>query len=322
MTALPSKWPRIFVLTLNWNGKKWLGDCLDAILSMDYPNFETVVIDNGSTDGSVDYLQASYPFVHIIENHANLGYAHGFNKGLEYAFSQRGADFCLVMNNDTKIHKGALSALVKSALEMERAGFVTGKVYIHDRPDILQTVGHVDRSKIFCANDIGAGERDCGQHDSAVERAFMDDVFTLVCRQMYEDVGGYDPQFFLQCEELDWQWRAKKKGWRLYYTPHAKLWHYGSLSSGGGNGNATTLYFLRRNEILVMTLHAGLHKGIIFLVASTYNQARQIIAGFVKGGLGHKARIAGLLGTLAGVIWLLHRRPAKKIPGLVQWLAR
>ena len=319
MTPAASTWPQVYVLTLNWNGKRWLGECLDAILSMAYPSFQTVVIDNGSTDGSAEYVRVNYPTVHLLENGANLGYARGFNVGLRYSFEQRDADYCLVMNNDTKIDKKALSALVQVAESHDRVAFVTGKVYCYDRPNVLQTVGKVDQPVIIVAPDIGAQEEDCGQHDSVIERSFVDDVFSLVSRQLYADIGGYDEQFFLQCEEYDWQWRAKERGWHIFYTPYAKLWHHGSLTMGGGS-NAISSYFLARNLVVVMARHTRGRRFARFLLLSIYWRIRAFVAGLVGGTPRHRDRIAAGLGLAAGLLWLIFRKPATGIPRLIRSL--
>ncbi|MCI0475380.1 MAG: glycosyltransferase, partial [Anaerolineales bacterium] len=103
--------PRVFVVTLNWNGKKWLEDCFTSVLALDYENFQVVMADNGSTDGSVEFVRQKFPAVQIVETGGNLGYARGLNVGLEYA-AARGAEFFLIMNNDTVIDREALGALV------------------------------------------------------------------------------------------------------------------------------------------------------------------------------------------------------------------
>ena len=123
--------PKVFVLVLSYNGIKWLKGCLPSVIAMDYPNYETVVIDNGSSDGTQDFMRENFPQVQMVTLKPNRGYAGGFNAGLEYA-AEHGADFFLVMNNDTEIDSFALTALVEAAQAQERAGFVTGKVYFHD----------------------------------------------------------------------------------------------------------------------------------------------------------------------------------------------
>jgi GT2 family glycosyltransferase len=312
-------WPLVAVLTLNWNGRQWLGECVRSILALDYPNLMAVVIDNGSTDGSQEYVGSEFPTVHLIENGANLGYARGFNAGLEYGYAQ-GAEFFLIMNNDAVIDRSAAKELVQTALSEPAAGFVSGKVYWHERPDVLQTVGKRGDGVHWNGTHIGAGEVDHGQFDQVAERAFMDDIFTLVSRRLYEQVGGYDPQFFLQGEEFDWQVRAKRHGWRLYFTPHARLWHHGSLSMGG-RGSPTSEYFFVRNSVLVMARHAGLRRFIRFYLTI----ARAHLVGLLKviirrDAPNFRSRLAAVCGLFDGTLWLVHRKPATGVPDYIRRL--
>jgi len=224
-----------------------------SVLQCRYPDFEVVVIDNGSTDGSAVRIQQEFPEVKVVENGENLGYSRGFNAGLRYGFGERRADYCLVMNNDTVLDSRAIEALVEAAEAEPRAGFVTGKVYYFDKPDILQTVGKHEDPVFWNGRHIGYGERDGGQHDDSAERCFVDDIFTLVRREMFEETGGYDPTFFLQCEEYDWQARAKKLGWKIIYTPKAKLWHKESMTLG--KASPRKAFYDARNPMIVIMLH-------------------------------------------------------------------
>jgi GT2 family glycosyltransferase len=314
-----SKNPKVFVITLNWNGKKWLNDCLSSVLAMDYPNFEVVMVDNGSMDGSMDLVRDKFPQVHVVETGRNLGYARGFNAGLQYAAAQ-GAEYFLIMNNDTVIDSETLSALVKTALKEPKAGFVTGKIYYYDNPRILQTVGKKEDSIRWNGDHIGYGEEDTGQFEEVEERPFIDDIMTLVDSRVYDEVGGYDPQFFLQCEEFDWQVRAKKMGWKFYYTPKAKLWHRVSMSMGG-TGNAIGRYFDTRSHMVVIARHAGLWRFLKYYFWTCYKVSDSLLRGLVQFKWSKiRPRLAMWLGHVAGTLWLIHRRPAKSVPWVIRMI--
>ncbi len=312
--------PKVFVLILSYNGVKWLKDCLPSVLAMDYPNFETVVIDNGSSDHTQDFLREQFPRVHVVTLQPNRGYAGGFDAGLEYA-AERGADYFLVMNNDTEIGPHALTALVETAQSRDRAGFVTGKVYFYDRREVFQTVGKRDDPITWIGHHIGYEEKDEGQYDEPAERIFADDIYTLVNRKMYEEVGGYDPEFYLQCEEFDWQLRAKKAGWKIYYTPSAKLWHRGSASTGG-LGSPTVNYFLERSRLIIFAKHGSLIQYLRYAAWSSFRAVYRLIGSLVqRDAFKTRARIARLLGIAAGIWWLVTRRPATSVPQLIQRLS-
>jgi GT2 family glycosyltransferase len=311
-------WPRVTALTLNWNGRRWLGECVKSLLELDYPNYEVVVIDNGSTDGSQDYVRTDFPGVTLLENETNLGYARGFNVGLEYGY-RHGADYFLIMNNDAVIDRDALKALVQTAQERPAAGFVTGKVYWYDRRNVFQTVGKFEDPIYWSGRHIGWYETDVGQYEEVSERMFMDDIFTLVSRRLYEEIGGYDPQLFLQCEEFDWQARAKRQGWRLYFNPRAKLWHHGSLSMGGV-GSPTSEYFFVRNAIIVMARHAGWRRFARFYVVLVVSRLFVLATGTVRRAPTLRSRAGAVIGLLDGTLWLFHHRMATGVPDYVRRL--
>ncbi len=268
--------PLVYCLVLNYNGDGYVTECVDSILNSDYPEFRVVVIDNGSKDNSLERLKQKFNNKIItIENRVNLGYSEGFNIGLRYAFCQQGADFCLVINNDTKIHNSAVKELVRTALAHPEAGFVTGKVYFYDRPGVLQTVGKKADSVRYSGGHIGNKEEDTGQYDTECERFLADDVFTLVSRPLYEKLGGYNPLFFLESEEYEWQLRAKKSGFKIIYTPLAKVWHRQSMSIG--RDSALKAYYDARNPMLVLLLHTS---AIFFRRYLWLHLRRDIIKGF------------------------------------------
>jgi len=301
--------PKVFVLTLNWNGKRFIGECLESLERLDYSNYEIVVIDNGSTDGSIQYIQKFFPKVKLLANGENLGYAKGLNRGLEYAY-ERGAKYFLILNNDTKIDKNGLKALVNVATEHPECGYITGKIYYYDKPDTLQTVGFRLR-KDFVTVHIGVNEKDVGQYDSVEKREFCDDVMMLVSQRVYCEVGGYSPVFFLNGEEFDWQLRGKRQGFEILYTPHAKTWHKVSLSMGGA-GNPKGPYFTTRNKIVAMARNVNIKKFLIFLIFFAFTTLRSAL-----GATKHrefKLVLAYAMGFSSGLLWLVNRSEGKDVP--------
>lgn len=246
-------YPKVIVLILSYNGKQLLEEAVPSYLANDYPNFEVVVIDNGSMDGTVEYVKINFPRAKVIRLENNRGYSGGFNFGLEYAFDKKDVEYVLVTNNDVKADKHVISELVKVAQTDDKIGFVTGKAYYYDRPNILQTVGKKEDPIRWNGGHIGNREVDGGQYDQVKELFFADDIFTLVNGKMYKETGGYDTTFFLQSEEYDWQARAKALGFKIMYTPHAKIWHKESMTIG--KTSPLKAYYNARNPMLVILKH-------------------------------------------------------------------
>ena len=193
------KQPYVIVLILTYNGKHLLEDSISTYLSNTYSNFDIVVIDNGSGDGTKEYVEKHFPEVSVIRLEENRGYSGGFNFGLDYSINQKNASYVLVTNDDVKVDKNLINELVKVAEKDLNIGFVTGKVYFYDikgKKNILQTVGKKSDSISIVGQDIGGNEEDFGQHDVIAERDFVDDVFTLVRKEVISKTKGYDEIFF------------------------------------------------------------------------------------------------------------------------------
>lgn len=244
---------KVVILILSYNGKHLLDDSISSYLRNDYPNFEVIVIDNGSIDGTKEWVEENFPNVFVLRTERNLGYSGGFNFGLDYAFNKKNADYVLITNNDVKADSKVISELVKVAEMDEMIGFVTGKVYYYDKPNILQTVGKYEDPIRWNGEHIGNKEVDHVQYDNISERIFVDDIFMLVKRKLFLEIGGYDTTFRFQAEEYDWQARAKKLGYKIYYTPYAKIWHKESMTIG--KNSAFKAYYDARNPMLVILIH-------------------------------------------------------------------
>ena len=294
--------PKVFAITLNWNGKDDTIECLASLKTLNYPNYGIVVVDNGSTDGSVSALRAQYPDITIIENGRNLGYAEGFNVGLRYAY-ENGADYFLIMNNDTVIDPHALTELVKVAETRPDIGFVSGKVYWYNEPNRLQTAGKLSSPDTLVGGHVASGEVDVGQVDEIREYDFVDDVFLLVRRAVYEEVGGYDPNFFLYYEETDWCARVRKAGFKIVYTPHAKIWHKGLIGEGNFTHSPMRYYYLWRNKIVFMRRNASPTQFRRFLVWSLWQEPLVKAARSARHGEFQHA-FAFLRAIGSGLLWL------------------
>jgi GT2 family glycosyltransferase len=146
-----------------------------------------------------------------------------------------------------------IRSLVEVAETDENIGFVSGKVYYYDQPDTLQTVGKHPDPICWNGRHIGGRMKDEGQFEEVAERVFMDDIYILVRRSVYEAVGGFDTSFRFQAEEFDWQARAKRAGFKLFYTPQAIIWHKESMTIG--KRSAFKAFYDARNPMLVILKH-------------------------------------------------------------------
>ncbi|MCF8261070.1 MAG: glycosyltransferase family 2 protein [Melioribacteraceae bacterium] len=245
--------PKVIVIILSYNGKELLDEAVSSYQSNNYPNFEIIVLDNGSIDDTYSWMGQNFPEIEVLRTEINLGYSGGLNFGMNYAFSERSAEYVLITNNDVRADINVISSLVETATSFSDCGFVIGKVYYYDNPKILQTVGKKSDPIRWNGGHIGNREFDNGQYETIETRDWCDDIYWLVKKELYEKTGGYDTTFFLQSEDYDWQARAKKIGFRIYYTPNARLWHKDSFTIG--QQSAIKYYYNVRNPMIVILKH-------------------------------------------------------------------
>jgi GT2 family glycosyltransferase len=300
---LDQRRPSVTVAVLNWNRALDTIQCVASLQKVTYSNYQIFVIDNGSTDGSAKLLRDTYPTLDLIENGENLGYAGGNNVGIDRAVA-RGADYVVLLNNDTVVAPGFLDTLVDVAEQHPKAAFLGPKILYLDRPDTLWFGG----GRIDWMN--GAAHIDHDTKDDVRDtRPREVDYITGCCLMVrasaLSDIGLMDPRFFLLFEESDWCVRARERGWQSVYVPNARIWHAVSQSFNG-TGAPIYRYYFARNELLFYWKHlrgtslvralANAHRRDLNLYRSlrsqgSFQESRSMLLGirdFWRGRLGRR----------------------------------
>jgi len=216
--------PLVSIIIVNWNEKKLLKECLTSIKDCtDYPNFGVIVVDNGSTDGSVEMIRRNFPFVKLIVNKTNLGFAKANNQGIKRALRE-GADYIFLLNNDTKvIHGDWLTRMVEIAEANPDVGIVGCKLIYPDGR--IQHAG--GRINVRGAFNIGTGQRDNGTYDEIKDVDCVIGAAFMIKRKVVQKIGlldeGFSPAYF---EETDYCVRASMAGYRIIYNPRTTIIHY------------------------------------------------------------------------------------------------
>jgi len=196
-----------------------------------YNNFKILLVDNASSDGTVEAVAREFPAASIVSNSTNLRFAGGNNVGIRIAM-ERGADFVLLLNNDTTVDPGFLDALVAGASGAS-IGMTGPKIYFYDDPKRLWYAGgRIEFWKGWISH-IGVREPDSGQYDTPVETQYISGCCVLVKKEVVERVGMLDEAYYIYGEDADWCVRATRAGYVLRYIPTAKIWHKLSVSAGG-----------------------------------------------------------------------------------------
>jgi GT2 family glycosyltransferase len=217
------------VVILNWKGRGYVGDCIRSVLDQTYEDAGVVVVDNGSGDGSVEYIRAEFPEVQLVPLPENLHFARGTNAGVEVAIRDPKCRYVVTLNNDTKVDSEFLAALVRS-VESEHVGMVAAKLLFMDRPKVLNTTG-VSPTRDGAGVDRGWNQPDEGQFDAATDVFAPTAGAALYRREIFDTVGLFDGDFLAYYEDLDLAWRARLAGWEARFAPGAVVYHKYSAST-------------------------------------------------------------------------------------------
>jgi GT2 family glycosyltransferase len=243
--------PYVISVILNTNRCDDTLECIASLQQSTYKHHHIIVLDNHSTDGSVEAICSTYPRVQMIRLTDNHGYAGNNNVGIEAALKQN-ADWILVLNEDTILAPDCLEQLVAFGESNPNIGMVGPMVYHHDEPDVIQSAGGwVDR--YWESGHLGKDEKDQSQFSQPHSVDWLTGCSILVRRTVVEQVGMLDERFFIYCEEEEWCLRARKGGWRLVHVPQAKLWHKGVKRDY--NPNPSVIYYMTRNHFLMLAKH-------------------------------------------------------------------
>ena len=217
------------IVIVNWNGAQHLDECLTALrVQTLHPETEVIVIDNGSTDGSIEVLDRYSEFVRVIRNPDNVGFAAGCNQGIQAGRSE----FVALLNNDAVVAPTWLENLVRAMRRAPDIGFCTGKVLSYYDHSVFDNTGHVVYADGL-TRGRGRLQHDRGQFEREEEVFAFSGCAALLRRDMLDDIGLLDEQFFAYCEEADLTFRARLRGWRGLYVPTAVAYHKFSASTEG-----------------------------------------------------------------------------------------
>ncbi|MDO8688394.1 MAG: glycosyltransferase family 2 protein [Dehalococcoidia bacterium] len=220
--------PRVSVIIPNWNGESLLPTCLDALRRQKYQDFEVVVMDNASTDGSRRLLREDHPEVRVVGLSQNLFFARACNAGIRLTETELVA----LLNNDTEAEPSWLEELVRALDSDSQYGFATSKLLLFDRRDTIQSAGDSYGSNGVPGNR-GVWEKDDGRYDERCEVFGACGGASLFRRSMLEEIGLFDEEFRGYCEDVDLSFRAQLAGYRCVFAPEARVYHRLSATGGG-----------------------------------------------------------------------------------------
>lgn len=277
--------PKVLIIILNWNNWKDTVECVESLGKISYPDYEIVIVDNGSTNDSERILKKRFPCHKFIQTGKNLGFAGGNNKGIKYAL-ENGADYILILNNDTIVKEDFLEPLVELAESNEQVGICGPIIYSWNRKDQVLFAGAKINTKSGIINLINLRKMD--NVPIKIASDYIEGSAMLVKRKVFNDIGLMDARYFIYWEETDFCTRAKMEGYSLYICPESAIWHKGGKAIGGWCTPFTT-YYMIRNQLLYFSklfkinnnIRLRVVSGLFRLVAASAFHRRKNIISFV-----------------------------------------
>ena len=295
--------PKVCIITLNWNGLEDTMECLESLKKITYPNYEVIVVDNGSAGNDTQVLEEGFgDYMHLIKNDRNYGFYNGANIGIRYALKHANPDYLLLLDNDTVVDPEFLTEMVQVAEADPAIGIAGAKIYYYDEPDRLQYLGgKIDPWGVAAGplwpiikeRILGRKEFDRGQHDSIKEVEHMALWCALFNRKILESIGFFDESHSSDHSEIGYFDRARKAGYKSVYVPRAKVWHkYHTEKKVDGIPQYTSL----RSRFRFMRQHSTRWQyryfliyffGLYFWLATAYYliwlRRPRMLLGFYKG---------------------------------------
>ncbi len=286
--------PLLYVVLVSWNSRDDVLHCLNALQQQSYPAFQITLVDNHSTDGTVQAVQAAFPTVHLFALDQNYGFAHAANVGLDYGLAQ-GGDYFLLLNSDTYFDADLLSQLIATMVASQHLGIASPKIYLRCDPNLLWGIGGSINTGGL--RFYGLHKHDTGQYDTQL----LDFVFgcaMIIRAEVLRQIGFLDERFFVFFEEIDLCLRARMVNWEVALIPHVHVWHTG----GGSTTHQHYLrqFYLSRSRIIFLRKYRAFFKWNALILREARSTA-QIIQDCMR------QRRAGILighihGTWAGLL--------------------
>jgi len=269
--------PFVYIIVLNWNGKNILSDCLNSLMSVKYDNYKVLLVDNGSSDGSVDYVKNEYPDVELLVLEKNYGYAGGNNLGFDYAKGKK-AKFVIFLNNDTIVDENFVEPLLVPFND-PNVGQTVPKIYYADEKEKIWYAG--GRVNLWTGNIFHEGIREYnnGRFDQSKITDYATGCCFCVKMNDFEKLNGFDESFSMYGEDVDLSIRVKQSGRKIVIAPKSHIWHKVS-SSIGGEFSFKKIIRKYRGYLKLYQLHATPSQWITTVICSPFLLLTNIIKYF------------------------------------------
>lgn len=246
--------PKVSIIIINYNSFEDTNDCLNSLADCNYKNFDVWIVDNGSSDNSINKIKKAFPQHNYVLSVENIGFSRGCNLGAKDAL-EAGADYLLMLNNDTIVDPNFLNPMIDLAERKENVGLVGGKSYFYEIKDVLWDAGGKALLHKGNCTRIGGKEKDTGQFEDERKVDFVTGCLMLIPKRTALVVGLLPDCYFFGVEEWDYGLMVRRNGLELWITPQAKIWH----KVGGTHSDVDPVFYYNfiRGRLLFMRRNAN-----------------------------------------------------------------
>jgi GT2 family glycosyltransferase len=242
--------PSVAIIIVNWNGCKDTIECLNSLIKINSCKVHIIVVDNASTDNSVEELKGKYPDITLLVSNTNLGFTGGNNLGIEKAI-QMNCDYVLFLNNDTIVESNFLDILISCCESDNEVGIAVPKIYYNDFPKIIWFAGSYYDKKFNDFPHRGADKEDIGQYEENITIDRAVGCAMLMPQKVLKSVGYFDDRYFMYYEDIDLSLRARKNNYKILFVPSSIIFHKVGRTGIGNNTN----YYHGRNKLFLLKNH-------------------------------------------------------------------
>lgn len=254
---------KVAVILINWNSFDLTRDTLDSLQKVTYADFDVIVVDNGSTDGSGDQLKSTFPQVILLKSETNTGFTGGNNLAFQYAIA-KGYTYAMMLNNDVEVEPDFLDPLVYTLDENKRLGAVQPLIYFHHDRDLIWNAGSVRNSWTGETVTLAYNVRDDGHEQRWIRKHvdWLTGCAFMVRTDLLKRIGLLKEEFFIYYEDVDLSFRIRNAGFDLGYEPSSVIYHIAGMASKSkekgpeGYLDAKVHYYNARNRIWVLKKYA------------------------------------------------------------------
>lgn len=284
---------KIAIIVSNYNCQRYLKECFESLLHQTYRDFEIYLLDNASTDDSIKFTSEHFPSVKILAMDKNYGFAEGYNKAIE----QVDSEYIAIVNGDTKAEPDWLKNLIRVFNENNDAAIAGSKIYFLDNPGIINSAG----KKLTYSGigfDIGFGLKDSEKFNKKKYVGAICGASMLIKKDIFQNLGGFDKDYFLLCEDTDLCWRVWLNGYKVIYDPSSVIYHkFGE--SIGKRETSLRIFYSQRNAIISLLKNLGLLRLIISLnITLAYTLIKLVIYTLLLKKENIKALLKGTISVI------------------------